>query len=131
MSYMVLVDSYSKWIEVEPMRTTTTEKTVDILRTIFACYGLPKVLVYDNGPQFTSAAFAQFMQQNRIHHSSSAPYHPATNGVADRGVQTFKRSLWTGENDSGSLGHKLSRFLLSYRNAAHSTIGQAPAELFL
>lgn len=91
MSYIVLVDS--KWIEVEPMRTTTTEKRVDILQTIFACYGLPNELVYDNGPQFTSAAFAQFLQQTRIHHSSSAPYHPATNGVADRGVQTFKRSL--------------------------------------
>lgn len=113
------------------MRTTTTEKRVDILQTVFACYGLPNELVYDNGPQFTSAAFAQFMQQNRINHSSSAPYHPATNGVADRGVQTFKRSLWTGENDSGSLGPSWLVFSLRYRNTPHSTTGRAPAELFL
>ena len=114
--YLVLVDSYSKWIEVEPMRTTTAEKTVSVLQTIFARFGLPKELVSDNGPQFTSATFTEFMNRNGIHHSRSAPYHPATNGAAERVVQTLKRSLRTGETDSGSLTHKLARFLLNYRN---------------
>ena len=129
--YLILVDSYSKWIEIEPMRTTTTEKTVDILKTIFARYGLPRELVSDNGPQFVSAAFQLFMKRNGIRHARSAPYHPATNGAAERVVQTFKRSLRTAGSDSGSEAHKLARFLLSYRTTPHSTTGQAPAELFL
>ena len=129
--YLILVDSYSKWIEVEPMHTTTTEKTISVLRKIFASYGIPRELVSDNGPQFTSVAFQQFMEQNGIQHSRSPPYYPATNGAAERVVQTFKHALRTREKESGSVGQKLACFLLSYRTTPHSTTGQTPAELFL
>lgn len=129
--YFILVDSYSKWIEVEPMHVTTAEWTLGVLRSIFARYGLPRELVSDNGPQFVSAVFHDFLRQNGICHTRSPPYHPATNGAAERVVQTFKRALRTGTKDAGSLRSKLSRFLLSYRTTPHSSTGQAPAELFL
>ena len=129
--YLVIVDSYSKWVEVEPMRSTTTEKTLDVLRMLFARYGLPKHLVSDNGPQFTSTAFTQCMQANGIRHSRSAPYHPATNGAAERVVQTFKNFLRTGKDDSGSQTQKLAQFLLVNRTTPHSTTGVPPANLFL
>ena len=49
--------------------------------------------VSDNGPQFVSEEFAKFMKSNGIHHIRSAPYHAATNGLAERMVETFKNSL--------------------------------------
>jgi hypothetical protein len=55
--FMVIVDAHSKWLEVVPMSTTTTEKTLEVLRSMFARYGLPEQLVSDNGPQFTSTEF--------------------------------------------------------------------------
>jgi len=113
------------------MRTTTTEKTLDVLRMLFARYGLPKELVTDNGPQFTSTVFTRCMQENGIRHSRSAPYHPATNGAAERVVQTFKNFLRAGKDDSGSHSQKLAQFLLVNRTTPHSTTGVPPAELFL
>lgn len=57
--YLVVVDAHSKWPEVIPMRSTTAEKTVEVLRTIFARNGVPAQIVSDNGPQFTSEHFAK------------------------------------------------------------------------
>lgn len=129
--FFVVVDAYSKWLEVLPMTSTTAERTLDALRTLFARYGLPKKLVSDNGPQFIASSFEEFMRTNGIEHLKSAPYHPATNGEAERFVQTFKNSLKAGCKDKGTLVQKLSQFLLSYRITPHTTTGVAPTELFL
>lgn len=64
--YLVVVDSHLKWLEVVPVKTTTTEKTLEVLRSLFARYGLPKQLVSDNGPQFTAKEFAEGMEVNGI-----------------------------------------------------------------
>lgn len=84
-----------------------------------------------NGPQFTANEFSDFMKANGVKHIRTAPYHPASNGEAERFVQTFKHSLKAGKNDSGTLHQKLTRFLLTYRSTPHSTTGVSPAELFL
>ena len=48
------------------IKSTTVEHTMDALRTVFAKCGLPEQLVSDDGPQFTSEAFAIFMKANGI-----------------------------------------------------------------
>ena len=63
-------------------------------------YGIPTQLVSDNGPQFTSEEFASFMKRNGIKHIRSAPYHPSTNGTAERFVQTFKKAMKALRNSS-------------------------------
>ena len=105
------------------------KKSSDHLHMIFATHGLPKVLVTDNGSQFTSAEFKMFTQSNGVHHSFSAPYHPASNGLAERAVQSFKEHMKRME--SGSLQEKLAKFLLWYRLTPHSTTGDSPAELLM
>ena len=57
---------------------------------IFATCGLPKILVSDNGSIFTSTEFSQFVKHNGIQRVKPAPYHAASNGLAERAVQTFK-----------------------------------------
>ena len=58
--FMVVVDARAKWPEVIPMSSTTSSNTIDELCRLFAAYGLPRQLVSDNGPQFTSDEFATF-----------------------------------------------------------------------
>lgn len=128
---LVLVDAHSKWPEVYPMSNTTVASTIEVLRKIFASHGLPEQLVSDNGPQFTSSEFAVFMKGNGIHHVRSAPYHPATNGLAERFVQTVKQALKANVSDGLSLSHRLSNFLLCYRSTPHATTGVSPSSLFL
>lgn len=116
---LLVVDSYSKWLEVFPMRSTTSESTISVLRSPFARFGLPQQLVSYNGPQFRSKEFEDFLRANDIKHTLCHPYHPSSNGLAE----TFKR-LFT-------LVHRIDDVLLHYRNTPHTTTGTTPAELFL
>ena len=65
----------------------------------------------DNGPQFTVAAFGTFTKLNGIRHTRVAPYHPVSNGEAERFVQTFKHAMKAAIQDDGSLQAKFARFL--------------------
>ena len=75
------------------------------------------------------AKFSQFLNNNGIKHTTSAPYHPASNGLAERAVKTFKAGMR--KMTEGSLRQKLARFLFSYRTTPHSTTGVSPAELLM
>ncbi|XP_064122695.1 uncharacterized protein K02A2.6-like [Macrobrachium nipponense] len=100
-SYLILVDAYSKWPEVIPMQTTSSVATIRSLMQIFATHGLPERIVTDNGPQFTSQEFKEFLNVNGIQHTLSATYHPSTNGEAERFVQTFKHNMKCRQANSG------------------------------
>ena len=102
-SFLVIVDSHSKWPEVFEMSTTTTTKTITKLRDLFARFGIPEQVVSDNGPQFTSEKFTSFMKSNGIKHTHCAPYHPSSNGAVERFNQTFKQSLRASEKDGRTL----------------------------
>ena len=126
---LVVVDAHSKWVEAFVVSSGTSSATIERLRSVFARFGLPEILVTDNGSAFTSAEFETFMKRNGIRHLRSAPYHPATNGLAERTVQTLKSALKNA--GEGSLETKLSRILFNYRLTPHSTTGVSPAELLL
>ncbi|BHF80739.1 hypothetical protein SprV_0702386700 [Sparganum proliferum] len=81
----------------------------------------------DNGPAFTSAEFKDFMEKNGIRHLTTAPYHAASNGLAERAVQTIKHGLV--KQTEADLATKLSRFLFSYRITPNDLTGASPAEL--
>ena len=84
-TFSVLVDSHSKWLEVFPTKSTTSQETIEILPHLFARYGFPQELGSKNGPQFTSGEFETFCQHYGIRHTLIPPYHPATNGVSGKG----------------------------------------------
>ena len=83
----------------------------------------------DNGPQFVSAEFTQFLKSNGVKHIKSAPYHPSTNGIAERFVQSFKRAMLT--NESLPLEQRLASFLLQYRTTVHATTNATPCMLLM
>ena len=66
-----------------------------------------------------------------ISHQHLAPYHPASNGLAERLVQTFKQALRAMFQSSKPVKEKLAKFLIAYRNTPHSTTGESPAQLLL
>ena len=98
----VAIDAHSMWPEVIMMTSTKTTKA---LRSILAHHGFPVQLVSDNRPQFTSREFSQFLKGNSIKHILSTPYHPASNGLAERFVQTLKHAMKAGEREGKSLHH--------------------------
>ncbi|XP_018323746.1 uncharacterized protein K02A2.6-like [Agrilus planipennis] len=91
---LIIVDAYSKWLEVRVTKSTTSAATSRILDNLFATFGAPVILVSDNAPQFTSAEFKNFLMMSGVkYHKLTAPYHPSTNGQAERCVQTVKDAL--------------------------------------
>ena len=72
--FLIMVDAHSKWPEVIPMTVTSAEKTVIEMRRVFATHGLPYQIVSDNGAQFTSFHFAEFLK-NKMELSTSAQSH--------------------------------------------------------
>ena len=86
-------------------------------------------LVSDNGSCFTSGEFELFCKSNDIVHLKSAPYHPATNGLAERAVQSIKQGLRKTKGQTFS--EKLQKVLMAMPNTPHTTTGLKPAELLL
>ena len=66
---------------------------ISCFRNVFWTHGIPYFLVSDNEPSFSSQEFNEFCKVNRIKHLKIAPYHPSSNGAAERSVQTFKTAL--------------------------------------
>ena len=129
--YLVVVDAKSKWIEVLSMSSTTAAATVRALRFLFSVHGLPEEIVSDNGPQFVAQEMTDFLKLNGIRQTLSSPYHPASNGEAERAVRTFKDAMKIRKHEEGSTGEKLARFLLGYRTTPHTATGCTPAEILM
>ncbi|XP_056118298.1 uncharacterized protein K02A2.6-like [Rhinichthys klamathensis goyatoka] len=127
--FLVMVDARTKWLEAHILKNITAGVTIDALRQVFSIHGLPDVVVTDNGPTFTGELFQEFVKRNGIRHIRTAPFHPASNGLAERAVQTLKTGLkkMSGEN----VETNLSRFLFQYRITPQTTTGLAPAEMLL
>lgn len=128
--FLIIVDAHSKWMDVYPVHAATTKATIEKLRCAFATHGLPDIIVSDNGTCFTSMEFADFVKVNGIKHVRTAPFHPSSNGLAERAVQTFKDSMKK-MTDNASVETKVSRFLMRYRITPHTTTGQSPAQLLM
>ncbi len=131
MSYLIVVDAKSKWMEIIPMSSTTTTATLRALRFHFSVHGLPEEMVSDNGPQFVSQEMKEFLKFNGIRQCLSPPYHPSSNGEAERAVRTFKDAMKVRKSEKGVMSEKIARFLLGYRTTPHTATGCTPAELLM
>lgn len=129
--YLVVVDSFSKWPEVFEMSNITSNKTIEAFKNIFSRFGLPNHLVTDNGRSFTSSEFRDFCKCNQIKHTFSAPYHPATNGAAERFVGTFKTAVTKIKENGHTLSTAINIFLNDYRSTPQKSTGVAPSKLML
>lgn len=126
---LIAVDAHSKWVEAVCTASTSSTCVIEELRSIFSCFGLPEMVVTDNGTCFVSREFEDFLRSNGIKHTTSAPYHPSSNGLAELAVQTVKQGLKEVKN--GSMTSRLAKVLFIYRITPQSTTGLAPAELML
>ena len=113
------------------LRNTTATSTIAILRELFAKYGMPVHCASDNGPQFCSEKFTRFLKKNGVKHIRVAPYHAASNSLAERMVQSFKNHMKACKGSKLSIQQRIEKFLLTYQSTKHPTTGRTPASLFL
>lgn len=127
--FLIIVDAYSRWPELFMVNNTTSATVVNLLRTVFATHGLCDVVVSDNGTSFVSSETKKFLDANNIRHVTTAPYHPATNGLAERMVQTIKDKLQ--KMDDLDWNVRIPNLLLGLRVTPCTTTNKTPAELLM
>lgn len=127
--FLIMVDAYSRWPEVFVVNNTTSATAIGLLRSVFATHGLCEVLVSDNGTSFISSDMQNFLKANNIRHVKTAPYHPATNGLAERMVQTIKGKLSKMDNLPWAV--RIPNLLLALRSTPCITTNKSPSELLM
>jgi len=129
--FLVVIDAKSKWAEIESCSAApSSASTIELLREIFSRHGFPEVMVSDNATIFTSEEFQQFCKKAGIFCKFIAPGHPATNGLAERNVQTLKKRLVAMQEEPESIHRKVREILFRYR-ATPLNNQKTPAEQYL
>lgn len=123
-NYLLTVDHYSRFFEIDYLPDTRAITVIRKLQTHFARYGICDILHSDNGPQFSSSEFADFVQYWNFQHKTSSPLHPQGNCLAERSVGIAKK-LMKKAKDSGT---NIYIALLEYRNTPLDC-GYSPAQL--
>jgi len=116
---LVVIDSFSKWVEIHPLREATAKNIAKILETeIFCRFGMPLTIVSDNGSQFRSGLIKCLCKQWNIRHSFASVYHPQTNLTerANRIIKPMIRSYIEGIKHNQWVNY-LSMFKLAINTA--------------
>ena len=92
-TYLLIVDYYSRYIEIARLASLTALEVITHTKSIFARHGIPEVVISDNGPQYTAEVYRQFAKEYNFQHLTSSPYYPQGNGEAERAVRTIKDLL--------------------------------------
>ncbi len=126
-NYLVIVDRYSNWPIVNKAKDGATG-LINILRRIFATYGIPDELSSDGGPEFVAHSTQQFLRTWGIHHRLSSVAFPHSNCRAEIGVKTTKRLITGNVGSSGDLDiDTFQQAILQYRNTPDPGTKLSPA----
>jgi hypothetical protein len=116
--YLVTVDSYSGWFEVNQLQNTCAKDIINKLKVHFARFGVPDLLISDPGPQYRSKEFADFAKAWGFKHVQSSPYFHSSNGLAEKAVQSAKKLLEKSLRDKSDFYLNL----LNWRNTPRDAI---------
>lgn len=91
--YLVIVDYYSRYFELEKLHSTTSAAMISKLMASFARHSIPEAVISENGPQYRSGEFESFARTWEFTHTTTSPYYPQSNGLAEKFVHTAKMLL--------------------------------------
>lgn len=125
---LVVVDYFTRWVELFPMNSTTSTSIANILTNeVFARYGFPKYILSDNGPQFVSDLFKNFCETLGIERKFTSNYHPQSN-MTERVNRTLKPLIAIyAQNQSNSWDKEIHKLAFALRTAINETTGETPA----
>ena len=126
---LVAVDRYSRFPEVEIVRSTKASTVIPKLDKIFATHGIPNIIKSDNGPPFNGDEYKKYLDILGIKPEFATPYWPQGNAEAERFMQPLGKAIKIAHIQGRPWQQELNRFLLQYRTSPHTTTGVPPSEL--
>ena len=110
---LVLIDYFSKFVVTKACTSVNSAKMIEFLNCIFGIFGHCTVLTTDNGPQFISHNFTEYLKRKGIIHRRSSLYNPQANGVVERVNRNLKKLIDTNEiTNINKLQDILDNFML-------------------
>lgn len=128
---LVVIDYYSRYMELEVMNKITAQETIKRLRRIFRIWGPPRTITLDNAKQFVSCEFEDYCKVNGIHLNHTSPYWPQANGEVERQNRSLLKRMKIANALYDDWKAELNSYLDLYNNTPHSVTGKAPSELLL
>ena len=128
-SILVVVDYYSRWYEIRILTSTVASKVIKAMQSMFDIHGLPISIKSDNGPQFVAHEFKEYLGSLGIHHHLVTPRWPEANGEVERQNRSLMKRVRIAYSEGKDYKHELNKYIVSYRNVAHSITGKSPAEM--
>ncbi|VDI47523.1 Hypothetical predicted protein [Mytilus galloprovincialis] len=122
--YLVTVDYFSNFWEIDFLESTKPKTVIRKLRALFARYGIPDTVISDNGPQFSCNEFAKFATEWEFDHKTSSPTYPQSNGKAEQAVKSAKRLMKRARKDNKDI--YLS--ILDFRNTPTEGMSSSPSQ---
>ena len=125
---LVVIDEYSRFPEVEIVKSTSAKSVIPRLDAIFARQGIPDELKTDNGPPFNGVEFSNFAKHLGFHHRKVQPLWPRANGEAERFMPNLEKCVRTAVVEEKNWKQELYKFLRQYRATPHTTTNVSPSE---
>lgn len=124
-NYLVVVDYFTNFIEVDYLPSTTSNAVIEKMKKLFTRFGIPREIISDGGPQYTSAEFQKLVEKWGILHHVTSPNHPRSNGKAESAVKTVKNLMLK----CLAAGTDQSEALLEQHNTPRQDTGLSPFEM--
>lgn len=127
--YLVTAIDYgTAWACAIPLKKQSAKAAIEMVKSIILQFGLPEEITTDNGTEFDSYEFINFLKANLIQHNQTSPYHPRSNGLVERFHQTLISSVrkLVSPNSQNTWDEILEQALFGYRVSKNSTLGKSP-----
>lgn len=127
---LVIVDGFTKFVWIFPVKSTTSRETIDKLEIVKAVFGSPRRLISDRGTAFTSNDFGEYIKENNIEHVTITTGVPRGNGQVERLNRTIISVLAKLSIEDPTKWFKFTNRLQQCLNSTHQrSIGTSPFQL--
>ena len=126
--FIVVLDHFSRWVEVKAVCNSSTYEVINFLQDLFLREGVPKEILTDNGVQFLSQDMQDFLKSNNILHIRTPLYSPKSNGRVERFNKILVECIQLAVQNRENVPDAIKKLIWSHRTTPHVATNITPFE---